>query len=128
VSASPASAHIVLERVRIARLQTKAAQAQIDRWVRDPPPGERGAILIEGAFVSANPPPDVPLVRVAAGCVCCVGHLVLKVELTRLLRRARPQRLLLLLDATDEHLNRFAAQWAAGDFGVTAQHIEVEPA
>lgn len=47
------------------------------------------------------------LVRIAPGCMCCVGNLTLKVTLNRLLRRA-PQRIFISL-ATVSHLDRIRA-------------------
>jgi hypothetical protein len=53
---------------------------------------------------------------VAAGCLCCVGLVPLRVTLTRLLRTVRPRSLLLLV-ATDDHLPRLRALLVAGELG-----------
>jgi hypothetical protein len=53
---------------------------------------------------------------VAAGCLCCVGLVPLRVTLTRLLRTVRPRSLLLLV-ATDDHLPRLHALLVAGELG-----------
>lgn len=49
-----------------------------------------------------------------AGCPCCVGQVTFRVALTRLLREARPDRLIIELDAT-AHAERTLAmledQW-----------------
>lgn len=63
-------------------------------------PAEATAVLLEG-FPSGNSPleelsshPDLRIVRIAAGCICCTGNLVFKVTLNRLLRDP-PQKLFL---------------------------------
>jgi hypothetical protein len=53
----------------------------------------------------------------AAGCVCCIGQLPLKVALIRVLRIERPRSLLLLV-AGPEHLPRVRALLADGTLGV----------
>ncbi|WP_229507035.1 GTPase [Pseudoduganella rivuli] len=63
------------------------------------------AVILEG-LASANSPladcaPQVTVVRIAPGCLCCAGNLVLRVSLNRLLRRP-PARLLISL-ANAEH-------------------------
>jgi hypothetical protein len=105
--------------LRVARGQVEQ-QATIDRWL-----GERQitgtsanlAIVAQGAFFELVVPPEVPLQRLAAGCVCCVGLLPLQVTLTRLLRAHRPRSLLLLVsDAA--HLDRVRTLVASGKLGV----------
>lgn len=68
-------------------------------------PGLPTAIILEG-LADANSPladcgPHVTVVRIAPGCLCCAGNLVLRVSLNRLLRRP-PARLLISL-ANAEH-------------------------
>jgi G3E family GTPase len=46
----------------------------------------------------------VQIIRIAPGCMCCVGNLTLKVHLNRLLRKA-PSRLFIAL-ATPTHLDQ----------------------
>jgi hypothetical protein len=51
------------------------------------------AVIIEGGpgtFVASG---GITLVQLAAGCVCCVGQLPLRVTVARLLRQVRPARL-----------------------------------
>jgi hypothetical protein len=48
------------------------------------------------------PPPQ--LARIAPGCLCCTGNLVLRVTLNRMLRQ-RPERLFIGL-ASSEHLDQ----------------------
>jgi hypothetical protein len=92
-----------------------AQQAAIDAWLGGSPGDGRtgAAILAEGALHELDVPPQVPLVRLAAGCVCCVGLVPLRVSLTRLVRASRPRRLLVLI-ATDEHAAR-VRRLLAGD-------------
>lgn len=60
------------------------------------------AILLEG-LPAACPvlptDPSIQSVRIAPGCVCCSGNLVLQVTLNRLLR-TRPRRLFIALAST----------------------------
>jgi hypothetical protein len=63
------------------------------------------AVILEGLADANSPladcPAQVTVVRIAPGCLCCAGNLVLRVSLNRLLRR-RPARLLISL-ANAEH-------------------------
>ncbi|CAN7573452.1 GTPase [Massilia sp. LjRoot122] len=65
------------------------------------------AVILEGLASGSSPIPDsssVRLVRLAPGCVCCTGNLVLRVTLNRLLRQG-PERLFIGL-ASSEHLDQ----------------------
>ncbi|MBQ5950483.1 GTPase [Massilia sp. ST3] len=72
--------------------------------------GRRGlesAVILEGMAASSTPlvsSPSLQVVRIAPGCLCCDGNLVLRVTLNRLLRQ-RPQRLYIGL-ARSEHLDQ----------------------
>ena len=66
------------------------------------------AVILEG-LASGNSPLDVPsshvqLARIAPGCLCCTGNLVLRVTLNRMLRQ-RPERLFIGV-ARGEHLDQ----------------------
>nr|WP_202114464.1 GTPase [Telluria cellulosilytica] len=54
------------------------------------------AIILEGLASGISPLDDLPpgqtLARIAPGCLCCTGNLVLRVTLNRLLRQ-RPHRI-----------------------------------
>ncbi len=54
------------------------------------------AIILEGLASGSSPLDDLPsgqtLARIAPGCLCCTGNLVLRVTLNRLLRQ-RPRRI-----------------------------------
>jgi len=68
-------------------------------------PAVATAVILEG-LADANSPladcgPPVTVVRIAPGCLCCTGNLVLRVSLNRLLRHS-PARLLISL-ANAEH-------------------------
>lgn len=115
----------------VARGQA-AQQDWIDHWLAQWPSASRWnqiddarllkadqrplGIVAEGAFFELAVASNVLLERLAAGCVCCVGWVPLKVVLTRLIRR-QPQRLLLLL-ASDDHLPRVQQLLGGGELGV----------
>jgi len=84
--------------------------------------GLRRAAFIEGLTAAPDLPDDVPATRLAAGCVCCLGQLPLRVGITRAVRSARPQALLLVLSG-GAHAPRVRALLADGSLGV---RFEVE--
>jgi G3E family GTPase len=78
--------------------------------------GRTCAVIAEGAFFALQAPEQVPVVRLAPGCVCCVGQTPLRVALLRLLRERRPQSVLLLL-STAGHRGRVRDMLARGALG-----------
>ena len=85
-----------------------AAQAvAIQAWLMAHPTGRR-AILAEAGLQALDVPDDVMLVRLMAGCICCVGFVPMRVALVRLLRQAPPNELLVLV-ADGTHLERVRA-------------------
>ena len=66
------------------------------------------AIILEGLATGSSPldslPDDISVARIAPGCLCCTGNLVLRVTLNRLLRQ-RPERLFIGV-ARSEHLDQ----------------------
>ncbi len=108
-----------LRSLTVAALRTGHAQTQIDRWLETIPTAEPCAVVVEGEWASLQVPDKVPLRQFSAGCVCCAGQLVLKVQLTGLLRQARPQHVLLLLTQT-AHLAQFFVQLRGGLLGFRA--------
>jgi len=71
------------------------------------PTGAFSAVILEGLAAGSSPLPEtssVRLVRLAVGCPCCAGNLVLRVTLNRLLRQG-PERLFIGL-ASSEHLDQ----------------------
>jgi 3-oxoadipate enol-lactonase len=91
-------------------------QAQLDAWLARPSNGGR-VVVAESGFVPLNAPDDVPLARLAPGCVCCIGQVTLRVTLARMVRLHRPREVLLLV-ATPDHLPRVRALLADGSLGV----------
>jgi hypothetical protein len=83
-----------------ARERLIGAQLALD------PPGATCAVLLEGlpdGHSNLLPSAALQIERIAPGCLCCTGNLVLRVTLNRLLRQ-RPERLYIGL-ATTEHLD-----------------------
>lgn len=105
------------------RIAATAAQREgaITAWRRDAAPtdGPKGRLVIaEGALVKRSGPRGVPIVGLAAGCVCCVGWVSRRVALTGALRAYRPHELLLLV-MSETHLPRLRDVLANGGFGIT---------
>jgi hypothetical protein len=74
------------------------------------PPG--AAILLEGIPSGITILPDhFDATRIAPGCLCCTGNLVLRVTLNRILRR-HPERLFIGLAST-EHLDQLRSWLSA---------------
>jgi hypothetical protein len=85
----------------------------------------RCAILLEGlpdGHTILTPSDALLIERIAPGCLCCTGHLVLRVTLNRLLRR-RPGRLFIGL-ATTEHLDQLRSWLQAPPYD---QLLELTP-
>ncbi len=84
-----------------------AQQATLDAWLDEPAERAtrsdetRRVVIAQTAFSDLQAPLAVVVVRLAAGCVCCVGQLPLRVTLTRVIRQ-RPDAILLLL-ANEQH-------------------------
>jgi len=70
--------------------------------------GAYSAVVIEGIASGSSPldslPEHVLFARIAPGCLCCAGNLVLRVTLNRLLRQG-PERLFIGV-ANSEHLDQ----------------------
>jgi len=66
------------------------------------------AVILEGLPSGSSPLDSVPkhvhVARIAPGCLCCTGNLVLRVTLNRMLRQ-RPERLTIGV-ADSEHLDQ----------------------
>ena len=83
------------------------------------------AVILEGLGVAAIPletGPGLQVMRIAPGCLCCDGNLVLRVTLNRLLRQ-RPRRLFIGL-ASSEHLDQLRSWLAAPPYD---QLLALEP-
>jgi hypothetical protein len=74
----------------------QAREAAIAAHLGDPHQDGAQAIILEGLASGTSPladlPAGLPLARIAPGCLCCTGNLVLRVTLNRLLRQ-RPRRI-----------------------------------
>jgi hypothetical protein len=74
--------------------------------------GAFSAVILEGlpdGQPVLHPSPSLLIERIAPGCLCCAGNLVLRVTLNRLLRRAPPGRRIARLYigvANAEHLDQ----------------------
>lgn len=97
-------------------VDTGGVQPAVDAWLAATSASRR-AILIEGAFSALDVPPGLPVTRMGAGCVCCMGQVPLRVGLTRMVRALRPDVVLLVL-ASGEHRARVQALLADGSLGV----------
>lgn len=80
-------------------------------------PGVDTAVIIEGLADPNTPLADegdgagLTLLRIAPGCLCCAGNLVLRVTLNRLLRRPPARLFISLADAT--HVGQLRALLSA---------------
>lgn len=74
------------------------------------PPQQANAVILEGLAdgnsiladlaEQTSPPAGLQLLRIAPGCLCCSGNLVLRVTLNRLLRHPPAHLFISLADAT----------------------------
>jgi len=92
-SSAAAREQAIFDQLRVADLHDGAAKS---------------AVILEG-LASGNSPLDtlpahVLCARIAPGCLCCAGNLVLRVTLNRMLRQ-RPERLFISV-ARSEHLDQ----------------------
>ena len=87
-----------------ARAREAAIAASLSDLHED---GEQ-AIILEGLASGTSPLDDLPagpsVARIAPGCLCCTGNLVLRVTLNRLLRQ-RPRRIFIGV-ADSAHLDQ----------------------
>ena len=88
-----------------AHARELAINAQLAGPQQNPPT----AIILEGLATGSSPldgreSSGVLITRIAPGCLCCTGNLVLRVTLNRLLRQ-RPERLFIGV-ARGEHLDQ----------------------
>ena len=88
-------------------------------------PGATHAVILEGlpsgeAVLLAAP--GLVIARIAPGCLCCAGNLVLRVTLNRLLR-PRPTRLFIGV-ANGEHLDQLRSWLQAAPYD---QLLELTP-
>ena len=91
-------------------------------------PGQPTAIILEGLAdgngiladlaeqVSPSPSFPLQLLRIAPGCLCCSGNLVLRVTLNRLLRHPPARLFISLADAS--HIEQLRAWLTASPYDV----------
>ncbi len=73
---------------------------RIADWLRQGPSGQPVSLLLEGAPLKGaevEPLPGRYVHVLAPACLCCLGHLTLRVTLARVLQHEAPTRLLLAL-------------------------------
>jgi hypothetical protein len=78
------------------------------------PPPAPAVVILEGLADPHSPLADAPGVqvhRIAPGCLCCAGNVILRVTLNRLLRRPPAQLYISLADAT--HVGQLRAMLSA---------------
>ena len=88
------------------------------------PPGQSTAVILEGLADGNSiladlaehtaPPAVLQLLRIAPGCLCCSGNLVLRVTLNRLLRHPPAHLFISLADAT--HIEQLRSWLAASPY------------
>jgi len=108
-----------------ATLVTGARAAQRERAIDAAmAPGSETVIILEGLAEGDSPLAayaDLPegswrptIHRIAPGCLCCAGNLVLRVTLNRILRRPPAQLFISLADPT--HLGQLRASLSAAPY------------
>jgi hypothetical protein len=103
--ASPVTTTLVTGSSAEAREQAIHEQLALSKLHHN---GAKSAVILEG-LASGNSaldtlPAHVLRARIAPGCLCCAGNLVLRVTLNRMLRQ-RPERLFIGV-ARSEHLDQ----------------------
>lgn len=78
------------------------------------------AVILEGLADANSPLENAPetglqVLRIAPGCLCCAGNLVLRVTLNRLLRRPPAQLFISLANA--EHVHQLRSMLLAAPYG-----------
>jgi len=103
--ASPVTTTLVTGSSAEARERAIHEQLSLSNLHRN---GAISAVILEGLASGTSPldalPAHVLRARIAPGCLCCAGNLVLRVTLNRMLRQ-RPERLFIGV-ARSEHLDQ----------------------
>ncbi|KQV88565.1 GTPase [Massilia sp. Root351] len=103
-----------------AAVREAAIAAALAHAGTPPSPLPSAAVILEG-LADANSPlvhaPETGLqvLRIAPGCLCCAGNLVLRVTLNRLLRRPPAQLFISLANA--EHVDQLRSMLLAAPYG-----------
>lgn len=95
------------------------------------PDGARWALLTQPRLQPIEPGgPEVSIHTAPSGCACCVGNVPFRVALTRLMRGARPNALIVELGALD-HIDRvrqmFADPWFSQAIKLVAAVTDDQP-
>jgi hypothetical protein len=108
---APVTATLVTGPSAAAREQAILDQLQLSnlhQYGAESGPLPLQAIVLEGLAPGSSPldslPAHILFARIAPGCLCCAGNLVLRVTLNRLLRQ-RPERIFIGV-ARSEHLDQ----------------------
>jgi hypothetical protein len=105
IGARPVTVTLVTGSTAVAREQAIFEQLHLSNLHHN---GAKSAFILEGLAPGTSPldtlPAHVLSSRIAPGCLCCAGNLVLRVTLNRMLRQ-RPERLFIGL-ARSEHLDQ----------------------
>ena len=101
-----------------AAAREAAIAAHLSDLHEDRPAPIMQAIILEGLASGISPLDDLPpgqtLVRIAPGCLCCTGNLVLRVTLNRLLRQ-RPRHIFIGV-ADSGHLDQLRSWLQSGPY------------
>jgi hypothetical protein len=115
IGARPVTTTLVTGASAAAREQAISDQLQLSNLHHN---GAISGIILEGLASGHSPldslPAHVLCTRIAPGCLCCAGNLVLRVTLNRLLRQ-RPERLFIGV-ARSEHLDQLRSWLQAGPY------------
>ncbi|MCS0591902.1 GTPase [Massilia norwichensis] len=102
---SPVTVTLVTGPSAGVREQAVFAQLQLSNLHHD---SAKSGVILEGLAPGNSPldtlPAHVLRARIAPGCLCCTGNLVLRVTLNRMLRQ-RPEHLFIVV-ARSEHLDQ----------------------
>ena len=105
IGARPVTVTLVTGASAAAREQAIFDQLKLSNLHQN---GAKSAVILEGLAPGNSPldslPADVLFARIAPGCLCCTGNLVLRVTLNRMLRQ-HPERLFIGV-ARSEHLDQ----------------------
>ena len=105
---------------------TPAVREQaIYRLLASGPAAASTAVILEGLADASSPlAPDshLSVSRIAGGCLCCAGNLVLRVTLNRLLRQ-QPDRIVIGVGSSD-HLDQLRSWLASSPYD---QLLELAP-
>jgi len=91
------------------------------------------AVILEGIAPGTSDldssAPHLQIVRIAPGCMCCVGNLTLRVTLNRLLRKPPSRLFIAVADSTHlAQIRAFLAQQPYDAFLTLTDHIDVDSA